>query len=389
MAQNDDKQRGALRGEHTGTAQPLGKNYLLIIGIDKYQDQPNIPQLNNAVFDAREVARVLLDKYQFDREHCIELFDEQATQANILATLKQLADRITEQDNLVIYFSGHGEYEEQIDIGSWLPVDARRNNPGSFIDFNRILRWLKAINSFHTFLIADSCYAGTLFLDRDLPRSLPDRLERIPSRWLLTAGRNEVVSDGPPGQHSPFANALIYHLSNSDDQELTVSELSQLVLSEVVANARQTPRCEPIHGVGHRGGEFVFRPKGAPMLRPAPEEVSREKESSGKVAVPVISEPDTFDSLSAVKKALQAHLLADDVERLFQLFEKVIDPGTTLADDLILQQARFNGLKRDQSRGLLTREQATITHNRIRVALMEYIKNLEERDLNPASCNRL
>ena len=384
MAQNEETYRGELSGESTELANLPGRNFLLIIGIDKYQDQPGIPRLNNAVYDAREVGRVLLDKYQFDREHCIELYDEQATQANILATLKQLAGRITDRDNLVIYFSGHGEYEEQIDIGSWLPVDARRDNPGSFIDFHRILGWLKAIKSFHTFLIADSCYAGTMFLDRDLPRSLPDRLERIPSRWLLTAGRNEVVSDGPPGNHSPFANALIYHLSHSEDKDLTVGELSQLVLSEVVANARQTPRCEPIHGVGHRGGELVFRPKGAPMLRPVPEEKRREKESSGEVTVPVISEPDTFDSLSAVRKALQAHLLADDVERLFQLFEKVIDPDTTLADDLILQQARFNGLKRDQSRGLLSRDQATITHNRIRVALMEYIKSLEEGDLNPA-----
>lgn len=392
MSGNEEQNKGELNGEVPDPTKPAGKNYLFIIGINNYQDQPNIPRLNNAVFDARKFSEILLEKYQFDREHCIEIYDEQATQGNILAKFRELAGKITDQDSLVIYFSGHGEYDAQIDKGFWLPVDARRENIGSFITFDLLLGYLKAIKSFHTFLIADSCYAGTMFLDRDLPRSLPDRLERIPSRWLLTAGRNEVVTDGPPGQHSPFANALIFHLSHNDDPDLTISELSQLVLEEVVANARQTPRCEPIHGVGHRGGEFVFRPKGAPMVTPAllPREDQKAPppETPGQPPTTVVADPDSFASLAAVRKALQSHLLADDIDRLFQLFDKVIDPDSSLSNDLILQQSRYNGLKRDLGRGVVSQEQATITHNRIRVALIEYIKGLEERDLSPAAVKK-
>ena len=41
------------------SAIPKGKNYLLSIGIDKYND---LPQLYNAVKDAKEVVEILLNK---------------------------------------------------------------------------------------------------------------------------------------------------------------------------------------------------------------------------------------------------------------------------------------------------------------------------------------
>ena len=53
-------------------------------------------------------------------------------------------------------------------------------------------------------MIVDSCFSGSLFM-RFKSVGLAERLEHIPSRWGLTAGRNEVVADGKMGNNSPFA----------------------------------------------------------------------------------------------------------------------------------------------------------------------------------------
>jgi len=49
---------------------------------------------------------VLLDRYHFDEEHTIELYDLDATRANIVSSLRTLAGKVAEEDSLVIYFAG-------------------------------------------------------------------------------------------------------------------------------------------------------------------------------------------------------------------------------------------------------------------------------------------
>ena len=48
--------------EDRGSSAPTGKNYLLIIGIDKYKD---VEPLHNAVKDSKAVCEVLLEQYAF------------------------------------------------------------------------------------------------------------------------------------------------------------------------------------------------------------------------------------------------------------------------------------------------------------------------------------
>ena len=57
-----------------------GNNYLLAIGIDRYQ---HWTPLDNAVKDAKDLIQVLTQQYQFDEGHVLTLFDERATEANM------------------------------------------------------------------------------------------------------------------------------------------------------------------------------------------------------------------------------------------------------------------------------------------------------------------
>ena len=233
-----------------------GKNFLFSIAIDNYH---NFPQLHNCVKDATDITELLTDRYQFEKENVVTLYNEDATTDNIFLNFEKLAGKIRPTDSLVLYFAGHGEYKEIFKEGYWIPINAAENRTSQFIPNSEIKTMLTAINTKHTFVIVDSCFSGSLFA-RGGSRSLAERVERIPSRWGLTSGRSEIVADGTPGVNSPFASSILYLLKNNVKQ-LGVQELCAHVIESVVATAIQTPIGEPLTIPGHRGGQFIFRLK--------------------------------------------------------------------------------------------------------------------------------
>jgi hypothetical protein len=227
------------------------------------------PPLYNCVRDADQLIEVLTEKYQFEASNVTKLYNAEATEDRILDALNQLIDNVQEQDNLVILYSGHGEYENTIDEGYWIPVDGQLNQSADYISNSRITKYLRAIKAHHILLVVDSCFSGALFTTRKLTDRTPtNRLDHIASRWLLTSGRNEVVADGTPGDHSPFADNLLYFLKNNKDTSLSISELAHHVIEGVTYNANQTPRGEPLQNVGHKGGQFYFHLKGVDRSSP-------------------------------------------------------------------------------------------------------------------------
>ena len=233
-----------------------GINYLLSIAIDEYQ---NFPKLHNCVKDASEIVDLLTSRYQFEKEHVYSLYNEEATTDKIFKKFEVLAGKIRPIDNLIIYFAGHGEFKKVFNEGYWIPVNATSNRTSQFIPNSEIKTMLSAINTKHTFLIADSCFSGSLFA-RGGSRSIAERVERFPSRWGLTSGRSEIVADGAPGINSPFASSILYLLKNNQKQ-LGVQELCAYVIESVISTAIQTPIGEPLTIPGHKGGQFVFRLK--------------------------------------------------------------------------------------------------------------------------------
>ncbi len=401
MPQETEEQptRGIRKPDPKARAVAAGINYLLVIGIDKYRF---CPPLYNAVKDARDLVKLLHRQYLFSPDHTEVLYNGDATQGKIYQKLGELDAKATANDNLVVYFSGHGEYKKTIDEGFWIPVDGKLDNHGSFLAFSMLTKYIRAISTRHTVVIADSCYAGSFFTERKLrpEHETLRRLYGIPSRWLLTAGRNEVVVDGKPGDNSPFADSLLWHLTNQEDGMIGMRKLSERVITDVSSNARQIPRGEPIFNVGHRGGEFLFIRQGHEKFLSeveAYEETDETPETTrkggpqggGEEAAPQPPPetpkpvPDHFESVEALKSAAQRHLAQNEIERVFTLFDKVLDPNASLSNDLILTRGQYNGLQRDRVQGLVTEQQATLTLNRVRNALLYYVKRLEKEDLKP------
>jgi len=365
-------------GDDKSQSQP-GLDYLLLIGIDSYTN--GLPPLNNARRDTQTVGKVLQERFQFDDDHTTVLYDQEATGQAILDELAALRQKITPADNLVIYFAGHGWYDTHANVGYWLPVDAEQGKSTTFLSFSVLRDELGSIKSWHTVILADSCFAGTLFLERDImgEEIALERLAQYPSRYILAAGRNEPVADGAVGGHSPFAGSLIDILEHHRDGLLPVTELTMLLIRAVGANAKQLPRGEPMRNVGHRGGVFMFRLKGqaapVPLSEPKPGSPSRSAE-------PNAEEPTQFKSLLALKKALFKHLGAGDLERALKLFDRVMSMDSYYFNDIILLQARFNDLSAEARRGILPKEHESVERNKIYYAALDYVKLLEKSDVS-------
>ena len=228
-------------------------NHLFVVGINNYSYWP---KLNNAVKDANDLVSVLLKKYTFEFGNIVVLKDEQATRTNIYNGLRSLIEKIGPQDNLVIYFSGHGYFDAILNEGYWIPIEAKPNSTGEYISNTDILKILNAINSQHTFLIADACFSGALFTDSR--RGYTDQVEKYKSRWGLASGRLETVSDGAIGGNSPFAKRVIQFFDESEKDKFAISELIQYVKTQVAEDTDQTPIGNPLKALGDEGGEMVF-----------------------------------------------------------------------------------------------------------------------------------
>ena len=237
-----------------------GNYYALLVGIDKYQGEWS--PLKNAVNDARVIENLLRSNYGFNQ--FITLYDQEATRTNVIKQLEWLVENVQEDDNVFIYYSGHGEYKENINKGFWVPYDASSKSVSGYISNNDIQAFLSGIRSKHTLLISDACFSGDIF--RGNTMAVPfensekyyNKVHHLASRKAITSGGLEPVMDGGREGHSVFAYYLIKSLRNNSSKYYDASQLFHDIKIPVVNNSEQSPRFEPIKNTGDEGGQFIF-----------------------------------------------------------------------------------------------------------------------------------
>lgn len=248
----------------------------LVIANQSYSS-PAFPMLNTPAADADAVVEVLKRRYGFATEigsgadvQNLNLRD--ATKAQIQQVLFELRRRLTPEDQLVVYYAGHGENDP--DLGAfWVPADGQPKADFTWIAAEEISRELKRMNAGSILVISDSCYAGGLSrggTDEKVPEAGRDRYlakaSRLKSRQLMASGGVEPVADGGGSGHSIFAKALLDALSAMPDTTFTASELFEQKVKPAVISAAnalsegQTPGFNRISRAGDEpGSEFVFQ----------------------------------------------------------------------------------------------------------------------------------
>jgi len=237
----------------------LGAYRALIIGINDYKD-PNIPDLETAANDARAMADLLRKRYGFKVKL---LLDRKATRKAIYQALRNLASSAKPDDNVLIYYAGHGDLDRTYDDGWWIPVDAKGGDPVTYFDNGQVQKAMRSMEARHVLLISDSCYSGTLFGQaRAMPPVIDNKyylnLYNEKSRWGMTSGNKTPVSDTGSGGHSVFAYQLLKELRKNEKPYISTQEIYTRIAPIVGNNSEQTPLCRPIRNTGDQGGEFVF-----------------------------------------------------------------------------------------------------------------------------------
>ena len=237
-----------------------GKTYALVIGIDAYAGV--WPRLKNAVRDARAVEDLLKGKFRFDGIY--SLYDQEATRDKILQNIEYLVKNIKPDDNLFIYYSGHGYKDEDFNKGFWVPSDATERSVTRYISNSDIQTMLNAKSPRHVLLVADACFAGDIFKGSGAMLSFdnnPDFYKKVASRksrQALTSGGEEPVLDGGREGHSVFAYYFLQAMENLKGAYFDAGQVYDELRIPVTSNSDQVPQFAPIKDTGDEGGQFIF-----------------------------------------------------------------------------------------------------------------------------------
>jgi hypothetical protein len=230
----------------------FGQYYALVIGSNNYK---YLPKLATALGDAKAIAAVLQKSYGYK----VKVLTD-ASRSDILDALDEYREKLTDNDNLLIYYAGHGWLDEASEQGYWLPVNAKPNRRTNWVSNADLTVTLKALNAKHVMVVADSCYSGTLVRGAKIQDNSPDYIRRMAekrARLVITSGGLEPVADKGDSGHSPFASVFLDILKGNNGI-LDGTQLFNKMRRPVMLKADQTPEYSDVRKAGHEGGDFLF-----------------------------------------------------------------------------------------------------------------------------------
>lgn len=245
----------------------FGRFYALLIGVERYD---LLDDLASPANDVERIAQLLEERYGFS---VISLANPD--QVTVMRAINQLNETLEENDNLLIYFSGHGSRlaSGARQVGYWLPTNAEPAPDDTlWVPNDFVSRHLGRIDARRVLVIADSCYSGLLgddpgyvmvgegnYSDEYIEWKMPKR-----SRLVISSGGDSPVVREPEEMHSVFARALLAALE-TNEQVLTAPELFLRIRNAVrqtagAAEALHVPELKALKDAGHEVGDFFFVP---------------------------------------------------------------------------------------------------------------------------------
>ena len=236
-----------------------GTTRALVIGISDYQDE-RIPDLSYAVEDAHAFAEFLRSPAggALNDDHLLVFTNEDATTAKFVAALDWLIERSEEGDQVIIYFSGHGDVESKIRTqpGYLLTWDSpyKLYMAGAFPiqGLKDYVSTLSIENKAKITMIIDACRSGKLagqnvqgsqLTNANLSQQIANEVK------LLSCQHNEYSIEGK--QWGGGRGAFSFHLINglygladrNKDGEVTLSEIDRYLEDHV------TPEVAPLQQI--------------------------------------------------------------------------------------------------------------------------------------------
>lgn len=269
------------------------KSWAIIIGInytgrqdEMAKDPANkraLPELKNAANDAKALAELLKEYYQYDAENVTILTDDSDTKniptaSRIREKINLLCDpkQVNEEDSVLFFFAGHGmrledslnSHENSVTL---LPydVDLSKGRPTGLnkIDISaELISYLEQIPAKHKLVILDCCYSGEIFNTTGRYSFQPRTVATTEDRDLQVYPTFQAMVSCRATQETPdkskfiksLMDGLRYIPARSDDDRRVWSHRLLSYMSPDFSKVPQKPDCRNLIGTV---GEFCFFPR--------------------------------------------------------------------------------------------------------------------------------
>jgi hypothetical protein len=247
----------------------LGRFHALLIANENYR---NMQDLTTPIRDVDYIEKLLINRYGFSVKVLHNATDDQ-----IMRTLHEYANTLTEEDNLLIYYAGRGSTPDgPPDRAYWLGVDADPELRNTWLLAEHVSDKIKDMQAKRILLVTDSCFSrrrvqsATMTVGRGLDPEKFKLLTQFQSRYVLTSGANIPVYDESGDRtHSLFAKLFLEILRQNKNVlsgEMLSHEMVNRVRERIESPERVTPSYSFLQDAGHTAGDFFFVPMPQPLL---------------------------------------------------------------------------------------------------------------------------
>jgi len=240
---NQNQQKTEIKGEY----------YALIIAVNEYESD-DVPDLSGPLTDAERLKEILIGYYTFESEN-VKLL-ENPDRVDFIVALDEISNNIGKEDNLLIFYAGHGYWNFKKKLGYWLPADASMSNTANWFRNSTLKSYIASINTRNILLISDACFAGGIFKSRGISLMAPGKiaeLYNLPSRKAMTSGNLKEVPD-----ESQFLKYMTKRLIDNKEKFISSEDLFKSFKQAVMNNTINDPQFGTIRNSGDQGGDFIF-----------------------------------------------------------------------------------------------------------------------------------
>lgn len=220
---------------------PTGISRALVVGVSEYQQ---IHSLQYADKDAEEFSNFLLTNpnWKLAPENLVLLTNNKAKSGNVITWLTWMLNNSKDGDNVIFYFSGHGDVETTADNskGFLLTYDCAINNyiTGALsVDLLQHVFSQMLDKGIKVYIVTDACRSGHLAGGSE---GVKQTAQAFSKQWknetkILSSQPDEVSFEGPQwgNGRGVFSFFLMKGLNGfadlNNDSNVTLSELEQYV----------------------------------------------------------------------------------------------------------------------------------------------------------------
>lgn len=206
--------------------------YATFVGVNKHEDL-NINELSGAVTDAKAVYALFSDSITALESKL--LLDEAATIDTIKHSIFDHKEKVTNEDTVLFYFSGHGSEDHRL-----IPYDTCLNDlSNSTIRMDELSEWINGQQA-RTVIILDCCFSGgaaaKVLHGAPISQDNFSTIEELQGagRVIITASQSNQAAIETNGQGIFTKSLLDIFISTDGDVSLgyLIDELSNRVRSE-------------------------------------------------------------------------------------------------------------------------------------------------------------